>query len=250
MRCLSARRRSRPIVLGLLLVVLLVGVAASSNAAGTGTVKVVVKYPVSAGVYRPLPNVEVFLWAAGASHYACTNASGVVTFTNIAAGGGYFTAIGVSISSLHCSNAEFLKPGTGLKLYNVSQGDITLAAGQMKTVQLRTGQPPADQSLVCGGEIPTIVGTAAGDKLVGTPGNDIISGGGGNDLIKGLGGNDWLCGGPGRDRILGGAGNDVLFGEAGNESGGNRGLFGQLGTDVAYGGAGVDTCDAEFESSC
>ena len=250
MHHLSTRRRFRFIVLGLLLVVLLVGAAASSSAAGTGTVKVVVKYPVSAGVYRPLPNVEVFLWAAGAPHYACTNASGVVTFTNIAAGGGYLTATGISASSLHCSNGEFLKPGTSLKMFMASQGDITLAAGTTKTIQLKAGAPPADQTKICGGKTPTIVGTAAGETLTGTPGNDIISAGGGNDLIKGMGGDDSLCGGPGRDRILGGAGNDALFGEAGNESGGNRGLFGQLGTDVAYGGVGVDSCDAEFESSC
>jgi len=250
MRRLSARRRSRFIVLGLLLVVLLVGAAASSSAAGTGTVKVVVTYPVSAGVYRPLANVEVFLWSGAGPKYACTNASGVATFTSIPAGGGLATASGPSISSLHCSNGEFLKPGTSLKMYTVRQGGITLAAGATKTIQLKAGAPPADQTLVCGGETPTIVGTALGETLVGTAGNDVISGGGGNDVIKGLSGDDFLCGGPGRDRLLGGAGNDFLFGEAGADGGGTRGLFGEAGTDLAYGGAGVDSCDAEFESSC
>ena len=250
MRRLSVRRRSRFIVLGLLLVVMLVGVAASGNAAGTGTIKVVVKYPVSAGVYRPLPNVEVFLWAAGAPHYACTNATGAAVFTNIAAGGGYLTVTGVSVSSLHCSNGEFLQPGTNLKMFQASQGDITLTAGTTKTVQLKAGAPPADQTKVCGAKTPTIVGTAASETLTGTAGNDIISGGGGNDVIKGMGGNDWLCGGLGRDRLLGGPGDDVLFGEAGDDSGGLRGLFGQLGKDTAFGGDGADFCDAEFESSC
>ena len=246
---LGVRRRSRFFVLGLLLVVLLVGAAASSSAAGTGTINAQVFYTDSAGAFRPLGNVEVFLWT-GAPHYACTDSGGFASFTNIPVGSGYFMVTGVSISSLHCTNGEFLKPGTSLKLYNVSQGDIVLAAFPPLVIPLRTGRPPANQMNVCGGEVPTIKGTAGADVLVGTAGNDIISGGGGNDVIKGLGGDDWLCGGPGSDKILGGAGNDVLFGEGGSDGGGTLGLFGGPGTDIAYGGAGIDTCQAETVLGC
>lgn len=246
----SAIRRSRFFVLGLLLVVLLMSTAASSSAAGTGTINAQVSYGNSAGAFLgDLGNVEVFLWT-GTPHYACTDSGGFASFTGIPAGGPYFMVTGVSISSLHCANGEFLKPGTSLKMYNVSQSGINLAAGRTLIVPLRAGPPPADQTNVCGGVVPTIKGTAGPDTLVGTSGNDVISGGGGNDTITGLGGNDWLCGGPGSDRLVGGAGNDYLFGEGGSDSGGTRGLFGGPGTDIAYGGAGIDTCQAETALGC
>jgi hypothetical protein len=184
-----ARSRSRLLLLGLLLLLLLVGTAASSSAASTGTLKAQVQYPDIGGAFHPLANVEVFLWAGG-PHNLCTDASGIATFTGIPAGGGYSVVAGVSVSSLHCTNGEFLKPGTALKPHNVKQSGITLAAGQTKTVVLKTGWPPADQTQVCGGEVPTIVGTAAHDVLVGTAGNDIVSGGRGSDTIRGLGGDD------------------------------------------------------------
>jgi Ca2+-binding RTX toxin-like protein len=246
---LPAARRSRLWALLLLLVVLVAGTA-SAGAEGTGTIKVKVQYPDAGSVYHPLARVEVFLLAAGVKHYACTNAGGVATFNDIPAGGGYFTATGVGVSSEHCANGEFLTPGTHLKMYSKAQGGIALAAGQTKTIQLKTDPPPVDQMQVCGGMVPTITGTAGRDVLTGTAGNDIISAGGGNDIINGMGGNDFLCGGPGSDRLVGGGGNDFLFGEAGSDSGGNRGLFGGPGTDYVYGGYGIDTCDAETELGC
>ena len=255
--------RSRFLVLGVLLALLLVGAAASGSAAGTGTIKAVVKYPDAGGVYRPWVGVEVILIANGV-HYACTGADGVATFSGIPAGGDYFAAVEPGRSDLQCANPELLEPGTGLKMYAVFYNNhvgeeifnrFDLAAGQTKTLQFRTERPPADQTLVCGGMPPTIVGTPGPDVLVGTNEPDIISGGAGNDIIKGMGNSDprrpdMLCGGPGRDRILGGAGDDMMFGEGGNDSGGNRGLFGGPGTDMAYGGAGTDTCQAETALGC
>jgi Ca2+-binding RTX toxin-like protein len=229
--------------------VLLVGAAATSGAVSTGTIKARVMYPDAGGVFHPLAGVEVWLLAGG-SHYACTNGSGFVTFTDIPAGSGYLSATGVSISSLHCANGEFLQPGTHLKLHNLFQGGISLAAGQTKNILFQLGQPPADQMQVCGGETPTLVGTAGRDVLVGTEARDVISSGGGNDTLNGLGGNDVLCGGPGRDRLVGGGGDDLMFGEAGADSDGNRGLFGGPGTDTAYGGYGIDFCDAETGLGC
>jgi hypothetical protein len=244
-----AARRSRLWALLLLLVVLVAGTA-SAGAEATGIIKVKVQYPDAGAVYRPLARVEVFLLAAGVKHYACTSAGGVATFNGIPAGGPYFTATGVGVSDQHCDNGEFLTPGTHLKMYSKAQPGITLAAGETKTIQLNAEPPPVDQMQVCGGMIPTIVGSAGRDVLTGTEGDDIISGGGGNDTINGLGGNDFLCGGPGRDRIVGGGGNDFIFGEAGSDSGGNRGLIGGPGTDYVYGGYGIDTCEAETELGC
>jgi len=241
--------RARVVILTLLLVVLALGTTAA-QAGDTGTIKVKVLYPDAGGVYQPLTRVEVFLFAAGAPHYACTGPGGVAKFTNIPAGTGYFAATGVGVSSLDCANGEFLTPGTRLKLYWKGQGDISLEAGQTKTVQLRTEPPPEDQTQVCGGVQTTMQGTAGRDILVGTPGDDVIAAGGGNDTINGMGGNDKLCGGPGRDRLVGGGGDDLLFGEGGNDSGGNRGLIGGPGDDLAYGGRGTDSCDAEDARGC
>ena len=255
------RRRLRFAVVGLLVVVLL-GVAASGSATDTGTVKARVQYRDSLGHYQPLVGVEVFLLDAGQARYSCTNASGVATFHDVAAGG-HISATGVSLSNKHCSNGEFLEPGTGLKLYTVYYNQhigvkvwdsFNVTAGETTTILFRTPRPPVDQNQVCGGLIPTIVGTAAAETIMGTAGPDIIVGGGGNDIISG-GDNaapeiDWLCGGAGRDRILGGPGQDVMFGDADDESSGNRGLFGGPGKDIAFGDAGTDTCDAEYTSGC
>ncbi len=65
----------------------------------------------------------------------------------------------------------------------------------------------------CGGEKPTIVGTAGPDTLRGTAGRDVIHGLAGDDRIVGLGGNDVLCGGPGSDVIMGNRGKDRIFGQ-------------------------------------
>ncbi len=255
----TQRPRSQFLAVSLLLVVTLIGAASSSMAASSGTVTASVEYPDGGGVFHPLVGVEVFLWDGSAPHCACTDASGIATFVNVPAGSGMLAATGVSGSSLHCANGELLKPGTSLKLYAVFYNNhhgvrildpFTVAAGETMTIQFRTQQPPANQNLVCGGVIPTVVGTAACETLVGTAGDDVISGGGGNDKIKGLGGNDSLCGGAGCDRLLGGDGDDLLFGEAGSDGGGTKGLFGNLGNDIAYGGAGIDTWQAETTVDC
>ena len=243
-----AARPSRFIVFPLLLALAFVGTA-SAGAEGTGTVKVQVMYPDAGGTYHPLARVEVFL-AAGGPHYACTNAGGVATFSGVPAGSNYFVATGVGVSDQHCANGEFLTPGTHLKMYFEFEGGVALSPGETKTVELNTGQPPADQMQVCGGEEPTMVGTPGRDVLVGTADRDIISAGAGNDTINGMGGNDTLCGGPGKDRLVGGPGNDLMFGEGGNESDGNRGLFGGPGTDYIYGGYGADLCEGETMLGC
>ena len=97
----------------------------------------------------------------------------------------------------------------------------------------------------CGGQAPTIVGTAGDDTINGTAGNDVISGLGGNDAIDGLGGNDVICGGDGNDTINGGFGADRLFGEGWQDTlnGGNGpdSLNGGPDNDILNGDAGNDT---------
>lgn len=234
-------RHARMLVLGVLLFGLLLASMGTSLAASTGNLAVVVQYPDAGGAYRPLANVEVFVWD-GAPHYLCTNSAGVARFTGLAPGN-LFVVTGASVN-LGCTNGEFLQPGTGLKMLQAKQPSVPLAAGQAKTIVLKAGAPPADQDGVCGAMLVTQPkGTAGNDVLVGTPGNDVISGGGGRDTIKGLGGDDFLCGGAGRDRLVGGAGNDFLAGERGDDGGGRRGLYGGAGRDALYGGLGNDSTD-------
>lgn len=116
----------------------------------------------------------------------------------------------------------------------------------------------------CGGEWPTIIGTAGDDTLVGTEGRDVIAAGKGHDRVWGLGGNDLIClgdgddvayGGPGADRILGEGGSDTMVGgphgdrlqggPGDDRIRGGRGrdvLIGGPGHDRLDGGSGVNTC--------
>jgi uncharacterized delta-60 repeat protein len=87
----------------------------------------------------------------------------------------------------------------------------------------------------CGGQIPTVTGTPAKDKLKGTKGKDVISGGAGKDKIMGLGGKDTLCGEDGKDTLLGGGGKDKLIGGKGKDL-----LKGGKGKDKLKGGPGKD----------
>lgn len=81
-------------------------------------------------------------------------------------------------------------------------------------------------SPMCGGSLPTKLGTGKADKLAGTPARDVIVGLGGADRLNGRGGSDTLCGGAGRDRLRGGPGPDLLIGGPGR--------------DVCIGGPGRD----------
>ena len=59
------------------------------------------------------------------------------------------------------------------------------------------GRSARRQSVRCGGQKATIVGTARRDVIRGTRGRDVIAALGGNDVVRGLGGNDVICGGAG-----------------------------------------------------
>jgi serralysin len=91
---------------------------------------------------------------------------------------------------------------------------------------------------------PTLLGTAAADKLTGGANNTVINGYGGNDVLDGGAGRDRLLGGLGTDTLIGGDGADTLVGAAGADSlsGGTSAdsIEGGTGNDVLRGGLGAD----------
>jgi hypothetical protein len=108
----------------------------------------------------------------------------------------------------------------------------------------------------CGGEWPTIIGTAGSDELRGTMRDDVISAGLGADTVYGSGGSDLLCLGLGNDIAVGGAGPDWVYGDSGNDrirgghhvdrllgGGGDDRLFGGGAGDTLIGGPGSDALD-------
>src|SRR5688572_10457544 len=79
------------------------------------------------------------------------------------------------------------------------------------------GRPPAGsasrETYRCHGEVATIVGTSANDRLIGTDGPDVIVARRGNDSVDGGKGDDLICGGRGEDVLYGGEGDDVVLGQ-------------------------------------
>jgi Ca2+-binding RTX toxin-like protein len=124
-------------------------------------------------------------------------------------------------------------------------GLLTLNADKLFIA--RVGSP------VCDGQVPTLLGTDAGETLVGTPGTDVIHGMDGPDRILGGGGFDTLCGGEGADTLKGGTGPDVLLGGPDGDrlrgGGGADALFGGEGIDVCAGGAGTDEASDTCETT-
>jgi serralysin len=159
-------------------------------------------------------------------------------------------------------------------------GDVTLAAGQSYTIEIRywenlggntlaaTVTPPGgtavnlanspfigssnatntgNDQLFGGAGLDTLFGEAGNDTLFGGTENDSLDGGIGNDSLSGDDGNDILRGGDGIDTLDGGIGTDSLFGDAGNDSltgsGGNDTIDGGSGDDILRGGTENDSLD-------
>ncbi len=116
----------------------------------------------------------------------------------------------------------------GATKWNLSTGDL---AG----IGVKYGIP------TCGGQLPTILGTAAGERIDGTNGDDIIFAGAGDDTVYGHGGNDIICGFDGDDTIYGGDGDDTVYGEADDDV-----LRGGYGNDTLEGGYGIDDAKGEW----
>ncbi len=89
---------------------------------------------------------------------------------------------------------------------------------------------------LCGGYMPTMLGTSGPDTIYGTSGRDIIYTGSGNDIVHAGSGNDVVCGDAGNDNLDGGTGRDYLYGDRGDDT-----LTGRSGSDRLYGGNGDDT---------
>jgi len=208
------------------------------SAAGTGTVRANVRYQTADGS-EPLAGVEVFLGflSGRTSRFACTDESGIATFTDVPSGVGLMSATGVAVSPLRddpcITNPDFLRPGTTKKLTNVfwrdHHGAIELdrfMVGAGKTVTLKfVAKTPVKQRRICGGMWATWVGTSGADTHAGTPKADVLAAGAGNDRIDGGGGGDSICGGLGGDVLKGAGGPDWIWGDKGNDS-----LVGGLGT--------------------
>ena len=101
-----------------------------------------------------------------------------------------------------------------------------------------------------------IMGGMGKDRIDGNDGDDVVLGDEDNDQLQGNDGDDRIFGGLGDDRLAGRNGSDFMEGNEGNDilsgEGGSDTLIGGSDTDRAYGGvgAGIDTCDAEFELTC
>jgi|EndMetStandDraft_8_1072994.scaffolds.fasta_scaffold281717_2 Ca2+-binding RTX toxin-like protein len=78
-----------------------------------------------------------------------------------------------------------------------------------------TAQPAETPTLICQGQVVTIVGTPGDDRITGTAGADVIMTVGGDDIVFAGAGDDVVCAGDGADTVHGGAGSDLLRGEAG-----------------------------------
>ncbi|MEL6894307.1 MAG: calcium-binding protein, partial [Actinomycetota bacterium] len=116
--------------------------------------------------------------------------------------------------------------------------------------------PDPDDTPLCGGRVPSIVGTVGADTIVGTHGVDVVWADDGDDVINTLSGDDVICAGNGDDRVEAGNGNDVVEGGSGADwvntgngndevfaGGGDDAVIGFNGNDSLYGGAGNDALD-------
>lgn len=150
-------------------------------------------------------------------------------------------------------------------------GDVTLAAGQSYTIEIRYWENEGGNTLGAtvtppGGTATNLLGSSyigsgtntgndslfgdtGNDTLWGEAGNDSLYGGNDADLLYGGTGNDLLYGGTGEDTLFGGDGNDTLYGDAGNDSlegdAGNDRLFGGADNDTLSGGQGRDSLSGD-----
>ena len=130
-------------------------------------------------------------------------------------------------------------------------GGVFAALAMSATVVAATAGPAGAQTVTCGGEVATIVGTPGDETIIGTPGDDVIAALQGDDIVKGAGGDDIICGGIGDDQLFGGDGFDIMFGAQGNDllisaktktgpdTAGSR-MFGGAGNDEVHGSTGWD----------
>lgn len=160
------------------------------------------------------------------------------------------TLFGTANVSFGTGDREFIRINTATDTITVLGGPAGVDP-QQDALAWDCAPPPV--TVMCKGQVATLVGTSGNDVLTGTSGRDVIAGLGGNDRISALGGNDLVCAGGGKDRVNGGPGKDRLLGQGGNDklrgAGGRDRLVGGGGRDTCNGGPGVDKGNCEKEIS-
>jgi Ca2+-binding RTX toxin-like protein len=153
------------------------------------------------------------------------------------------TGARTTLTTVGAPYATALLPDGRLLYPDGNDGSIRFASalgadlGQFSTdPDLGTPRGIVVEPALCGGRVPTVVGTNAAETIRGSQFADVISTLGGKDKVKALGGRDIVCGGTGKDTLIGGAGNDKLLGQAGRDV-----LRGGKGKDKLKGGAGKDS---------
>lgn len=218
-----------------------------------GTVQVVVKYRTDTG---SLPLVGVAVWlgiGTDADMHGCTDAGGVIEFTDVPADTDLVSATGPGGFEDGCTNTYFFNPDTGKEMTTVywkgHHGVLVLdhtTVGAGETLVMRhVVRTPDQHGELCNGLWATWVGTRGRDRFTGTKGWDIINARGGNDLIEGARGWDFICGANGDDTLRGEKTMDTLWGGPGSDV-----LTGGRGPDVVIGGPGQDACRGEDAYEC
>ncbi len=117
-----------------------------------------------------------------------------------------------------------LRDGSFLVGDHNNNGRINRAAPSGSPVTIFSDDPdwvyPVDTVVeppLCGGKLPTVVGTDRRDVIRGSRFADVILVLGGKDVVRGLAGKDIVCGGKGRDKLIGGKGRDRLLGGPGRD---------------------------------
>ena len=182
--------------------------------------------------------------AAGSYRFNTTSDDGS-TIRLLDSSGNYLTFANEVGGNLAYMNNDFHQAATS------HYGDVTLAAGQTYTIEIRYWENQGQQVLDAnvrppGGAFTPLVSSPFITGFQGT-GNDLISGDDGDDTIYGESGNDTIDGGLNDDVLDGGLNDDSLTGGLGNESllgnDGNDTLLGGDGLDTLRGGAGNDSLD-------
>lgn len=229
----------------------------TTQRAPTGTVVAKVWYRTPGKAKAPLVGVPVWVLDTETitAWRGCTNAKGIVRFTEVSANVDLLASVEPEYGDGECSNSLLLNPDNGKQMlavgWNNHHGDVSV---DWDTFQVdRDGKTrikfklktPRNQKRICVGWLATWVGTRGPDTYVGTRDRDIVNALGGNDVIRGKGGADIICGGNGKDRLFGNAGIDFLFGQGGKDK-----LFGGGGVDFLFGGTHRDKCVGENVFEC
>ncbi len=189
---------------------------------------------------------------AGVYRFATTSDDGS-TLTLLDANGTPLTFLNQDGSSAAFMNNDFHQAAT------TRFGDVTLAAGQSYTIEIRYWENLGGNTLAAtvtppGGTITNLNGSpfigapvntnTGADSLFGGTGSDTIFGEAGNDTLDGGANNDSLSGGAGLDTIIGGTGADTINGGAGQDTADYSASAAAVSINLGAGTAGGTGSDA------